>query len=36
MDFALSDEQIAIRDLAGQILTEQLPPERLREIETDR
>jgi 3-oxocholest-4-en-26-oyl-CoA dehydrogenase beta subunit len=33
MDFALSEEQIAIRDLAGQILGEQLPPERLREIE---
>ncbi len=34
MDFALSDEQVAIRDLAGQILSEQLPPERLRELET--
>jgi len=34
MDFALNDEQIAIRDLAAQILTERLPPERLREIET--
>jgi alkylation response protein AidB-like acyl-CoA dehydrogenase len=34
MDFALSDEQTAIFDLAGQILTEQLPPERLREIES--
>ena len=34
MDFALTDEQTAIRDLAAQILTEQLPPERLREIET--
>lgn len=33
MDFALSDEQTAIRELAGQILSEQLPPERLRELE---
>ena len=33
MDFALSDEQAAIRDLAGQILSDQLPPERLRELE---
>ena len=33
MDFALTDEQVAIRDLAAQILTDQLPPERLREIE---
>jgi alkylation response protein AidB-like acyl-CoA dehydrogenase len=35
MDFALDDEQIAIRDLAARILTEKLPIERLREIETD-
>lgn len=33
MDFALSDEQTAIAELAGRILTEQLPPERLRAIE---
>ena len=33
MDFTLSEEQEAIRDLAARILTEQLPPERLREIE---
>jgi alkylation response protein AidB-like acyl-CoA dehydrogenase len=33
MDFALSDEQVAIRDLAAQILGDQLPPERLRELE---
>lgn len=33
MDFTLTEEQIAVRDLAAQILTEQLPPERLREIE---
>ena len=33
MDFALTDEQVAIRDLAAQILTDQLPSERLREIE---
>jgi alkylation response protein AidB-like acyl-CoA dehydrogenase len=34
MDFALTEEQAAIADLAGQILTDQLPPERLRELET--
>ena len=33
MDFALSEEQEAIADLAGRIFTEKLPPERLREIE---
>ena len=33
MDFALSEEQTALRDLAGQILSEQLPPERLRDID---
>ncbi len=33
MDFTLSDAQEAIRDLAARILTEQLPPERLRAIE---
>ena len=33
MDFALTDEQVAIRDLAARILGEQLPPERLRELE---
>jgi alkylation response protein AidB-like acyl-CoA dehydrogenase len=33
MDFTLSEEQEAIRDLAARILTEQLPPERLRTIE---
>jgi alkylation response protein AidB-like acyl-CoA dehydrogenase len=33
MDFALSEEQTSLRDLAGQILSEQLPPERLRDIE---
>ena len=33
MDFTLTDEQIAVRDLAGQILAEQLTPERIREIE---
>src|SRR5436190_6825435 len=36
MDFALSDEQQAIADLAGRILSEELPPERVRAIETDR
>lgn len=33
MDFTLSDEQTAIADLAGRILSEQLPVERLKEIE---
>lgn len=33
MDFALTEEQTAIRDLAAQILGDQLPPERLRELE---
>jgi alkylation response protein AidB-like acyl-CoA dehydrogenase len=33
VDFALNEEQVALRDLAGQILSEQLPPERLRELE---
>lgn len=35
MDFALTEEQTAIRDLAAQILGEQLPPEVLRELEQD-
>ncbi len=33
MDFALSDEQTSLRDLAARILGEQLPAERLRDIE---
>ena len=33
MDFALTDEQTAIRDLAARILTEQITPDRVREIE---
>ena len=33
MDFTLTDEQEAIRDLAARILGEQLPPERLRALE---
>lgn len=33
MDFTLTEEQEAIRDLTARILTEQLPPERLRELE---
>jgi acyl-CoA dehydrogenase len=33
MDFTLTDEQTAIAELAHRILTEQLPPERLREVE---
>ncbi len=35
VDFTLSEEQEAIAELAGRIFTEKLPPERLREIETD-
>jgi alkylation response protein AidB-like acyl-CoA dehydrogenase len=34
MDFALNDEQVAVAELAGRILAEQLPPERLTEIES--
>jgi alkylation response protein AidB-like acyl-CoA dehydrogenase len=33
VDFTLTDEQQAIAELAHRILSEQLPPERLREIE---
>ena len=33
MDFTLTDEQQAIADLAHRILAEQLPPERLRDLE---
>ncbi len=33
MDYALSEEQTAVRDLAAQILGDQLPAERLRELE---
>ena len=33
MDFTLTDEQLAVRDLAAQILTERATPERVREIE---
>lgn len=35
MDLSLSEEQQSIADLAAQILTDKLPPARLREIETD-
>ncbi len=35
MDFTLNDDQQAMADLAGRIFGEKLPPERLREIETD-
>ncbi|MDX6234006.1 MAG: 3-oxocholest-4-en-26-oyl-CoA dehydrogenase beta subunit [Nocardioidaceae bacterium] len=35
MDFTLNEEQTAIADLAQQILSEQLPPERLKQLETD-
>lgn len=35
MDFALSEEQVALRDLARQILEDQLTPDRLREVESD-
>ncbi|MGK2950441.1 MAG: acyl-CoA dehydrogenase family protein [Acidimicrobiales bacterium] len=33
MDFTLTDDQQAIRDLAARILSERLPSERLRELE---
>jgi alkylation response protein AidB-like acyl-CoA dehydrogenase len=33
VDFALTDEQAALRDLAARILTEQLPAERIKEVE---
>ncbi|CAN5634292.1 acyl-CoA dehydrogenase family protein [soil metagenome] len=33
MDFTLDDEQRALSELAGRILTEQLPPERLKALE---
>ena len=33
MDFTLTDEQQAIADLAHRILSERLPPERLRDLE---
>jgi len=35
MDFQLDDEQTAIADLSGRILTEQVTPDRLRELEAD-
>jgi alkylation response protein AidB-like acyl-CoA dehydrogenase len=35
MDVTISDEQQAITELAGRILGESLPPERLREIEAE-
>lgn len=35
MDFTLSEDQEAIAGLARRIFAEKLPPERLREIETD-
>jgi alkylation response protein AidB-like acyl-CoA dehydrogenase len=35
MDFTFTDEQQAIIDLSHRILSEQLPTERLRELETD-
>jgi alkylation response protein AidB-like acyl-CoA dehydrogenase len=35
VDFTLSDEQTEIAELAARILTEKLPPERLKAIETD-
>src|SRR5580765_1467215 len=35
MDLSLSEEQQSIADLAAQILTDKLPPARLREIEND-
>ena len=35
MDLSLSEEQQSIVDLAAQILTDKLPPERIREIENE-
>ncbi len=35
MDFTLTDEQSAVRDLAAQILSERSTPERVREVESD-
>ncbi len=35
MDFSRTDEQVAIADLAGQILTKHATPERLRTLEDD-
>ena len=35
MDLSLSEEQQSIVDLAAQILTDKVPPERIREIESD-
>src|SRR3954468_2829431 len=35
MDLSLSEEQQSIADLAAQILTDKLPPARVREIESD-
>lgn len=35
MDFTLTDEQTAVRDLAAQILSERSTPERVREVEAD-
>ncbi|HEV3226478.1 MAG TPA: acyl-CoA dehydrogenase family protein [Acidimicrobiales bacterium] len=35
MDLSLSEEQQSIADLSGQILRDKLPPQRLRQIETD-
>ncbi len=34
MNFSLSEEQVALRDLARQILEDQLTPDRLREVES--
>lgn len=35
MDFTLTDEQTAVRDLAARILSERSTPERVREVEAD-
>ncbi|MGH9187807.1 MAG: acyl-CoA dehydrogenase family protein [Acidimicrobiales bacterium] len=35
MDFTLDEDQQAVADLAGRILGDKCPPERLREMETD-
>jgi alkylation response protein AidB-like acyl-CoA dehydrogenase len=35
MDLSLSEDQQSIADLAGRIFNEKLPPQRLRDVETD-
>ena len=35
MDFTYSEEQEAVRELAGQIFTDRVTPERLKQLETE-